>query len=68
MVIKTVMELHNLAILVLKTFQRILRNLTNNKNITTNIFRIQTFNSKICDIFVFIDFTFKAKSLTDFTE
>ena len=53
MVIKTVMELHNLAILVLKTFQRILRNLTNNKNITTNIFRIQTFNSKICDIFVF---------------
>ena len=39
-----------------------------NKNITTNIFRIQAYNSIMCGYFciAFIDFMFKGKSLTDY--
>ena len=40
-----------------------------NKNIKTNIFRIQAYDSIICRYFCigFIDFIFKGKSLTDYT-
>ena len=40
-----------------------------NKNIITNIFRIQAYDSVMCDYFciVFIDFMFNGNSLTDFT-
>ena len=40
-----------------------------NKNIKTNIFRIQAYDSVMCGYFCigFIDFMFKGKSLTDFT-
>ena len=41
----------------------------NNKNIMTNIFRIQAYDSVTCGYFCigFIDFMFKGNSLTDFT-
>ena len=41
----------------------------NNKNITTNIFRIQAYDSGMCRYFYigFIDFMFKGNSLNDFT-
>ena len=40
-----------------------------NRNIKTNIFRIQAHDSIMCGYFciAFIDFTFKGKSLTDYT-
>ena len=40
-----------------------------NKNITANIFRIQTYDSVMCGYFCigFIDFMFNGNSLTDFT-
>ena len=40
-----------------------------NKNIQTNIFRIQAYDSVMCGYFCigFIDFMLKGKSLTDFT-
>ena len=40
-----------------------------NRNIKTNIFRIQTYDSIMCGYFCtgFIDFMFKGKSLTDYT-
>ena len=40
-----------------------------NRNIKTNIFRIQAFNSIICGYFciAFIDFMLKGKSLTEYT-
>ena len=41
----------------------------NNKNIKTNIFRIQAYDSVICGYFYigFIDFMLKRKTLTEFT-
>ena len=41
----------------------------NNKNITTNIFRIQAYDSIICGYFCigFIEFMLKGKSLTEYT-
>ena len=40
-----------------------------NKNIKTNIFRIQSYDSIMCGYFCigFIDFMFKGKTLTEFT-
>ena len=40
-----------------------------NKNIKTNIFRIQTYDSIVCGYFCigFINFRFKGKTLTDYT-
>ena len=40
-----------------------------NKNIITNIFRIQAYNSIMCGYFCmgFIDFMFKGKTLIDYT-
>ena len=41
----------------------------NNKNITTNIFRIQAYDSTMCRYFCisFIDFMLEGKTLTEFT-
>ena len=41
----------------------------NNKNIKTNIFRIQAYDSIMCGYFCigFIDFMFKEKTLTEYT-
>ena len=41
----------------------------NNKNIITNIFRIQAYDSIMCGYFCigFIDFMYKGKSLTEYT-
>ena len=46
-----------------------IKDFINNKNITTNIFRIQAYNSIICDYFYigFIDFMIPGKILTEFT-
>ena len=46
-----------------------IKDFINNKNITTNIFRIQSYNSIICDYFYigFIDFMIPGKILTEFT-
>ena len=40
-----------------------------NKNIKTNIFRVQAYHSVMCGYFCiwFIDFMFKAKTLTEYT-
>ena len=40
-----------------------------NKNIKTNIFRIQAYDSAMCGYFCigFIDFMFKGKTLTEYT-
>ena len=45
-----------------------IKKLINNKNIITNIFRIQAYDSVMCRYFCigFIDFMFKGNSLTDF--
>ena len=42
----------------------------NNKNITTNIFRIQAYDSIMCRYFCigFIDFMLTGKTLTEFTD
>ena len=47
-----------------------MRRFIGNKNIRTNIFRIQAYDSLICGYFCigFIDFLVKGKSLTDFTK
>ena len=46
-----------------------IKNFITNKNIITNIFRIQAYDSVICGYFCigFIDFMFKGNNLTDFT-
>ena len=43
--------------------------ITGNKNIVANIFRIQAYDSAICEYFCigFIDFMFHGNNLTDFT-
>ena len=43
--------------------------ITNNKNITTNIFRIQVYDSIMCGYFCigFIDFMLARKTLTEYT-
>ena len=41
-----------------------------NRNIIRNIYRIQSYNSIMCGYFCidFIDYVFKGKSLTDYTD
>ena len=58
-----------LTVLELNSFQKKFKNLLVKKNIQTNIFRIQEYDSITCGSFCieFIDFMFKDKSLTDFT-
>ena len=48
---------------------RPLSSASKNKNIKTNIFRIQAYNSVMCGYFCigFIDFMFKGKTLTEYT-
>ena len=57
-----------LIVLELNIFQKKSKKSINNKNIKTNFFRIQAYDS-ICGYFCigFIDFMLKGKSLTDFT-
>ena len=49
--------------------QKEFRTFIGNKNIKTNIFRIQTYDSIVCGYFCigFIDFMLAGKTLTDFT-
>ena len=51
--------------LELKIFQKKTQKTIGNKNIITNIYRIQVFDSKMCGYFYvgFIDFMLKGKSL-----
>ena len=46
-----------------------IKTFTDDKNITTNIFRIQAYNSIMCGYFCisFIDFILAGKNLTEFT-
>ena len=55
--------------LELNIFQKKLKKLIGNKNITTNLFRIQAYDSIIYGYFCigFIDLTWKGKSLLDYT-
>ena len=50
-------------------FQKKLKKNIGNKNIITNIYRIQAYNSIMCGYFCigFIDFMLKGKSLLDYT-
>ena len=58
-----------LTVLELNSFQKKFKNLLVKKNIHTNIFRIQAYDSITCGSLCigFNDFMFKNKSLTDFT-
>ena len=49
--------------------QKEIKTFIKNKNITTNIFRIQAYDSVMCGYFCigFIDFMLKGKTLTEFT-
>ena len=55
--------------LELNTFQKKLKNIISNKNITTNIYRIQASDSIMCEYICirFISFMLKGKSLLDYT-
>ena len=55
--------------LELNTFQKKLKNIISNKNITTNIYRIQANDSIMCEYICirFISFMLKGKSLLDYT-
>ena len=64
--------IQRLILTVLKSnkFQTKSKKLIGNKNITTNIFRIQPHDSVMCGYFCtgFIGFMLKGKSLIDFTD
>ena len=53
----------------LNIFQKKLKKLIENKNIITNIYRIQAYDSIMCGYFCigFIDFMLKVKSLLEYT-
>ena len=59
----------NFDIFGVKRIPEEIKKFIGNKNIQVNIFRIQANNSAMCGYFCigFIDFTFKDKNLTDFT-
>ena len=50
-------------------FQKKFKKIKGNKNIITNIYRIQAYNPITCGYFCtgFIDFTLKGKNLLDYT-
>ena len=52
-----------------KEIIKLINSPSQNKNIMTNIFRIQTYDSIMCGYFCigFFDFMFKRKSLTEYT-
>ena len=56
-------------LLVYNIFQKKIKTFIKNKNITTNIFRIQAYDSIMCRYFCigFIDFMLAGKTLTEFT-
>ena len=58
-----------LLISIMLLIPRDIRTFIGNKNITTNIFRIQAYDSIMCDYFCkgFIDFMLAGKKLTDYT-
>ena len=64
------MYVKNIDIIYLDSFgiEHIPKEIINNKNIKTNIFRIQAYDSIMCGYFCigFIDFMFKGKSLTEY--
>ena len=61
----------NINIIYLDSFgvEHIPKEIINNKNIKTNIFRVQAYDSIMCGYFCigFINFMFKVKSLTEYT-
>ena len=63
---KTVIYLDSFGV---EHFLNEIKKFINNKNIKTNIFRIQAYDSVMCRYFCigYIDFVFKGNSLTDFT-
>ena len=58
-----------LIVLGVEHIQKEIKKFINNKNIKTNIFRIQAYDSVMCGYFCigFIDFMFKGKTLTEYT-
>ena len=58
---------YTLIALELSTFQKKLRKIKGNTNIVTNIYRIQAYDSIMCDIFVWDLFMLKGKSLLVYT-
>ena len=58
-----------LIVLKFNKFQKKFKKIKGNKNIITNIYRIQTYNSIICGYFYvgFIDDLLKSKSFLDYT-
>ena len=58
-----------LTVLELNIFQKKFKKIIKGSSITTNIFRIQAYDSVMCGYLCigFIDFMLKDKSLTDFT-
>ena len=60
---------HILIALELNIFQEKLKRVIGNKNITTNIYRIQAYDSILCGHFCigFINFLLKDKTLLDYT-
>ena len=61
-------NMHTSTALVFNSFKRNKKNI-GNKNIRTNLFKIQTYESIMCGYFCieFIEFIFKDESMTDFT-
>ena len=58
-----------IVLVELNIFQKKLKKLIENKNIITNIYRIQAYDSIMCGYFCigFIDFMLKVKSLLEYT-
>ena len=58
-----------IMIILMLNIPKEIKKFIGNKNIKTNIFRIQTYDSVMCGYFCigFINFMFKGKFLTDFT-
>ena len=58
-----------MTVFELNIFQKKLKKAIENKNITTNICRIQAYDSIMCGYFTigFIDFMLKGKSLLEYT-
>ena len=54
---------------VVQHFPKEIKTFIKNKNVKTNIFRIQAYDSIMCGYFciAFSDFMFKGKSLTEYT-
>ena len=63
---KTVTYFHSFGV---EHIPKEIKKFINNKNIITNIFRIQAYDSVMCGYFCigFIDFVLNGKSLTDYT-